>query len=199
MASTSKGPRRTTIYRCDTCIKSCILLPLLITYFYASSTTIFVLAVHRADQSKYFLFLEPDATKKSKEPVDDELTQSLEEAMAQSETGTSDYTNLKCKGKFRSGGSYRGFHFGEDGETSTVADYLLPNGFITNSLSLHYLRFYRTEIPKTEMKKLEELHEFMTTQKRWQTKNNKNNKRPASNPESKPQKQQQKELPHEDL
>jgi hypothetical protein len=198
MASTNKGLRSATVYRRDTCIKSRILLLLLIAYYYAPSTTIFVLAVHRADQSKYFLFLEPDATKKSKEPVDDELTQSLEEAMAQSETGTSGYSNLKCKGLFRSGGSYRGFHFGEDGETSTVVDYLLPNGFITNSLCLHYVRFYRTELPKTEMKKLKELHKFMTTQKQWQTKKKKN-KHPASNPEPMPQKQQRKELKQQDL
>lgn len=119
-------------------------------------------AMHREDNSKYFLFIEPDSTKKAAQPVQDELTDSLAAAMAQSEKGTSDYSNLRCQGKFnKSGGGYRGFHFSEDGQVSDVVDYLLPNGLITNSLALHYVRFYRSELPQTEQRKLKDLHKFM--------------------------------------
>lgn len=37
---------------------------------------------------------------------------------------------------------------------STADDYLLPCGLVTNSLSLHYLAFHRTEIPTREWHKL---------------------------------------------
>ena len=37
---------------------------------------------------------------------------------------------------------------------STEYDYLLPCGLITNSLSLHYLAFHRSEIPGSEWEKL---------------------------------------------
>jgi hypothetical protein len=124
-------------------------------------------AMHRADKSKYFLFIEPDARKKSSTPNDDELTLSLQAALAQSEKGTSDYTNLKdTKGKFTAGAGYRGFHFCEDGETSDVYDYRLPNGLITNSVSVHYVRFYRDQIPDTEMAKLKDLHQYMQKHKK---------------------------------
>ena len=118
--------------------------------------------MHRADNSNYFLFIEPDATKKSPLPVQDELTESLERAMAQAVEGTSNYDDLADqKGSFRKGGGYRGFHFVEDGEISSVHDYLLPNGFITNSCSVHYVNYYREALPPSELKKLQDLHAYM--------------------------------------
>ena len=122
--------------------------------------------VHRADKSKYFLFIEPDASKKSAKPVDDALTESLQAAMAQAVKGTSAVDNLRDdKGDtFHAGNGYRGMHFAADGLVSDVNDYLLPNGFITNSLCVHYVRFYRDELPKTEMQKLRALHEYMQKQ-----------------------------------
>ena len=74
-------------------------------------------AVHREDDSRYFLFIEPDATKKSIEPVDDDLTASLQAAWDLRVAGTSRYTDLNCPGYFTpSEAGYRGFHFAEDGE-----------------------------------------------------------------------------------
>ena len=124
------------------------------------------LAMHRADNSKYFMFIEPDATQKSTEPVDDALTLSLQLAMEQAVTGTSSYTDLNDAGSFKTEASYRGMHFCEDGAVSDVHDYLLPNGFITNSLATHYARYYRSVLPSTELKKLQDLHQFMQDRRR---------------------------------
>eukprot|EP00523_Entomoneis_sp_CCMP467_P007626 CAMPEP_0168728480 /NCGR_PEP_ID=MMETSP0724-20121128/5704_1 /TAXON_ID=265536 /ORGANISM="Amphiprora sp., Strain CCMP467" /LENGTH=174 /DNA_ID=CAMNT_0008775323 /DNA_START=6 /DNA_END=530 /DNA_ORIENTATION=- len=134
-------------------------------------TTTRATAKHRADSSKYFLFIEPDVTKKSDAPVDDELTQSLEQALSMAETGTSDYSNPKCQGKFNVGSGYRGLYFSEDGQVSSAVDHRLPNGLITNSLSVHYVRFYRPQIPRTEMKKLKDLHGFMVKKYPGQSQN----------------------------
>lgn len=121
--------------------------------------------MHRSDNSLYFMFIEPDASKKSSEPVEDELTASLADAMKAAETGRSDYSDPSCNGTFRPSGGYRGFHVAEDGTRSDNFDYRLPNGLITNSLSLHYVRFYRSAIPNTEMEKLRQLHMFMEGKK----------------------------------
>lgn len=123
-----------------------------------------VFAMHRADSSNYFLFIEPEASEKAKQPVKDELTASLEAALSQAKQGVSDYSNLQSKGDFTEGGGYRGMHFAEDGETSDVHDYLLPNGFITNSLCVHYAQYYRDVIPATELRKLKKLHDYMQKQ-----------------------------------
>jgi hypothetical protein len=120
-------------------------------------------AMHRSDNSDYFLYIEPDARKRADTPVDDDLTQSLQLALSEATKGTAKYSDLKSKGDFTPDASWRGMHFAEDGEISDVSDFLLPNGFITNSLCVHYARYFRSEIPKTELKKLEALHEFMST------------------------------------
>ena len=120
--------------------------------------------VHRADKTKYFLFIEPDPSQKSAQPVNDDLTASLQAAMQQAVKGTSHYANLRDKGEsFQTAndGSYRGMHFAADGQVSDTYDYLLPNGFITNSLCVHYVQYYRQALPKTELNKLRALHEYM--------------------------------------
>mmetsp|Transcript_9123 Transcript_9123/g.15209 ORF Transcript_9123/g.15209 Transcript_9123/m.15209 type:complete len:173 (+) Transcript_9123:67-585(+) len=122
-------------------------------------------AIHREDTSKFFLYIEPRAQSISDTPVDDELTKSLELAFSQAKQGTADYENLASRGKqFKEGGGYRGMHFVEDGQVSTTCDYLLPNGFITNSCCVHYVRYYRDSLPETELKKLHKLHEDMLRQ-----------------------------------
>lgn len=119
-------------------------------------------AVHREDDSNFLLYIEPDARSISKVPVDDELTKSLELAFSQAKQGTADYDNLSSGGKhFKEGEGYRGMHFGEDGQVSSTCDYLLPNGFITNSLCVHYVRYYRKSLPESELKKLKKLHADM--------------------------------------
>ena len=149
---------------------------LLLLLFSSSPST----AVHREGDSNYFMFIEPAASKKSAQPVNDKLTESLQAALAVSEAGTSRYTDLHDKkGTFfppgSSGSTYRGFHISEDGATSDTVDYRLPNGFITNSLCLHYVRYYRSEIPPSEMKKLHALHEYMTKKHPGVSKNDNNN------------------------
>ena len=37
---------------------------------------------------------------------------------------------------------------------STSHDILLPNGFITNKLALHYLMYHRSEVPSEELSKI---------------------------------------------
>lgn len=130
------------------------------------ATAVVVDAVHRADESRYFLFIEPDASRKLASPVDDELTAALQYALDRCQGwGTSNYGDLNCKGKFVPDGTYRGLHFAEDGEVSSNNDCLLPNGLITNSLCVHYVRYYRDQIPETEMKKLRDLYEYVKQQK----------------------------------
>lgn len=43
------------------------------------------------------------------------------------------------------------------GAISTSADYILPGGFITNSLCVHYLAYHRSEIPREEMNKFSQI------------------------------------------
>lgn len=129
--------------------------------------------MHRADNSRYFLFVEPDPGKKSATPMDDEFTESLQAAMELATPGTSAYANVNDNGTSLSsfhadGGGYRGMHFADDGAVSDTHDYLLPNGFITNSLALHYARFYRKDLPATELRKLEDLHAYMQRQQERQ-------------------------------
>ena len=126
--------------------------------------------MHRADNSRYFLFIEPDPAKKSTTPVDDELTTSLQAALAQATPGTSAYTDVKDKGtsSFNADAGYRGMHFAADGQVSDTHDYLLPNGFISNSLAVHYARFYRDDLPRTELTKLKDLHTYMQQQQQKQ-------------------------------
>ena len=136
-------------------------------FFYSLwfSTTIIpaTSAMHRTDTSNYFLFIEPDASQKSAQPVQDELTASVQAAFDSSTMGTSRYNDLDdVPGTFRpKAGTYRGFHIAQDGAISDTSDYLLPNGFITNSLCVHYVQYYRQSLPTTELTKLQALHDFM--------------------------------------
>eukprot|EP00977_Amphora_coffeiformis_P006897 scaffold1508_cov178-Amphora_coffeaeformis.AAC.5 len=136
---------------------------LLCLFLFTTLTTTTTSAMHRTDTSNYFLFIEPDASQKSAQPVNDELTQSVQDALKLSTKGTSRYSDLQdIPGTFQANaGSYRGFHIAEDGSVSDTSDHLLPNGFITNSLCVHYVQWYRDTLSDTEMEKLQALHEFM--------------------------------------
>lgn len=96
--------------------------------------------MHREDNSKYLLYIEPKKEEKSKIPIDDHLKNNM--------------------GRFRSGSGFKGFHTTDCGEKSTGHDYLLENGMITNSLSIFYLKWYRQSIPQSEMEKLNQLVKF---------------------------------------
>jgi len=133
--------------------------------------------MHREDNSKYLLYIEPKASEKLKEPIDDELVHVMEIAMSKSIKGSSRYDvrndmgdgynhGIKVDGSIRrlpsfaKRGAFMGWHTTDCGEKSDNHDYLLENGMITNSLAPFYLRWYRYSIPETEMKKVHELAEF---------------------------------------
>lgn len=131
--------------------------------------------MHREDNSKYLLYIEPSANDKVKEPINDELVQIMELALSKAKVGTASYSKLEDMGdgyefewnnqkrlvpSFREGGAYKGFHGTQCGERSSNRDYLLENGMITNSLAPFYLKWYRYSIPESEMKKVEQLINF---------------------------------------
>ena len=131
--------------------------------------------MHREDNSKYLLYIEPKAVDKLQEPINDELTEMMERALTKSKKGAANYSQLEDKGdgydwtyngqtrrvpSFREGTAYRGTHGTECGERSSNCDFLLENGMITNSLAPFYLRWYRYSIPESEMNKVKQLMEF---------------------------------------
>lgn len=50
---------------------------------------------------------------------------------------------------------FRGFHVCRCGIPSDNAEWILPDGVITNSLLVHYVARHRNEIPVSELAKLE--------------------------------------------
>jgi len=120
--------------------------------------------MHRVDNSRFLLFIEPKAEQKSKEPIDDEITKTVEICLKKGKTGVSNYGEIDKNEKFIDGLNedgdpvhYFGFHVTDCGEWSTCVDYLLGNGMITNSLCVFYLRYYRDVIPDSEMQKVMDL------------------------------------------
>lgn len=113
--------------------------------------------MHREDDSKYLLFIEPKLGQKSEEPVDDQWTEMLAAECSQAVKGTSGYSDPQDMGSFSPELSYRGFHATDCGEVSSNQDLLLSNGMITNSLAVFYLRWYREAVPASEWKKLKHL------------------------------------------
>jgi hypothetical protein len=113
--------------------------------------------MHREDKSRFLLYIEPKAEQKSKEPLNDEITITVERIFSKAKRGTADYSNLESNGNFREGNGWKGWHTVDCGEHSDGHDYLLGNGMITNNLCVFYLRYYRGAIPKTEMDKITEL------------------------------------------
>jgi hypothetical protein len=135
--------------------------------------------MHREGNSKFLLYIEPKASEKLKEPIDDDLVKMMEMALSKSVKGSGHYSSLSDMGdgydfkrtngnimrvpSFAKGGRYMGVHRTECGERSDSCDFLLENGMITNSLAPFYLKWYRYSIPETEMKKVHELAEFYKT------------------------------------
>lgn len=110
--------------------------------------------MHRSDNSLYLLYIEPKKEDKSKEPLDDMLTDAMALALTKAIYGSSSYSDLNCNGRFRHGSGYMGTHLTECGQRSSSRDHLLNCGYITNSLATYYLRWYRNSIPTTELRKL---------------------------------------------
>ena len=116
--------------------------------------------MHREDNTKYLLYIEPKVSDKLKEPINDDLTKMMEVALSKSQEGVARYSDTSDSGSFQKGSGYKGSHSTECGQRSSNKDYLLENGMITNSLAPFYLKWYRYSIPETEMKKVLELQKF---------------------------------------
>jgi hypothetical protein len=110
--------------------------------------------MHRNDNSKYLLYIEPKASEKLQNPIEDELTELMEMALSKSKGGGANYSDLEDSGSFREGSAWRGTHRTECGQRSSNCDFLLENGMITNSLAPFYLKWYRYSIPENDMRKL---------------------------------------------
>lgn len=122
--------------------------------------------MHRNDNSNYFLYIEPDPSTRSVEPLMDEYTKAVQYFFDESKSGCCNYSNLNDLGlDFYVGGGYRGMHTAPDGIRSTSCDYQLSNGFITNSLCVYYTQHYRSSIDGENLKKLEILKELYETKK----------------------------------
>lgn len=113
--------------------------------------------MHRIDDSKFLLYIEPKKEDKSKLPVEDFITELMDYGFSNAVKGIADYSNLESKGVFNEGASYKGFHATDCGDWSSNNDYLLPNGLITNSLCSFYVRYYRDVIPESELLKIKTL------------------------------------------
>ena len=124
----------------------------------------------------------------SKEPVDDEYTKMMEELYLpikknvwrewslinedrkgfREREGRYNPLNVgvvTCDGKyFRHDTMTLGVHTCICGEQSLSYDFFLPGNSATNSLCLHYLKWHRDEIPKSELKKIKNIYEkvFLT-------------------------------------
>ena len=121
--------------------------------------------MHRDDESPYLLYIEPIIEQKSSIPVDDELTHVMEKAFGLSKSGTADYSNLNDKGDtFCENNGWRGKHINCDEKMSSNNDYMLENGMITNSLCVHYVRWFREAISDNDMKKIKELKKYYKNQ-----------------------------------
>lgn len=122
--------------------------------------------MHRADNSKFLLYIEPKADEKLKKESTNEYIKIVEDALKDAKEGVSNYSDIENKKvRFDEGYGYKGFHTTDCGKTSSNKDYLLPNGMITNSLAPFYLRWYWESIPESEIEKLKELKNFLNSQK----------------------------------
>jgi hypothetical protein len=88
--------------------------------------------------NKYILFIEPWKGAAT-EPVQDELSAKMREAMAHA--GRPNY-------------SYYGYHQCVCGAKSDATDWILHTGQITNSLAVHYLEYHRDQVPLEELAKV---------------------------------------------
>ncbi|MFB3056080.1 MAG: hypothetical protein ACE1ZQ_02820, partial [Ignavibacteriaceae bacterium] len=100
---------------------------------------------------------------KSKEPINDEITEIMSACLNHSKKGTANYSDIDMIEVFKEGGGWRGMHRTECGQRSDNHDYQLKNGMITNSLCVFYLQYYRHVIPTIEMKKVMDLVDYYKT------------------------------------
>jgi len=87
---------------------------------------------------KHLLFIEPKG-KVWETPVNDNLTRMM---------------NWLLRKKATHGPYFKGWHTCACGVKSANYDLYLPDGTMTNSLAVHYLKHHRSEVPKRELVKL---------------------------------------------
>lgn len=110
----------------------------------------------RTDKSKFLLFIEPTLEQKSQIGLNDEYTQVLRMAMQMADLGTSNYKNVGQEPIFNKGKHYPpmlGIPAGYvccDGTKSHNTDFLLPGGYITHGLCVHYMMWYRSAFTKND-------------------------------------------------
>lgn len=127
--------------------------------------------MHRNDNSNYFLYIEPTIEEKSLEPINDIYTKVVQYFFDNATLGViSAYDNLSSNGDvidFRANAGYKGFHRNCDGTHSSNCDFLFSNGYITNSLCVHYVRWFRGAITGANLIKLENLKDLYIRIKNW--------------------------------
>jgi len=107
-------------------------------------------------EKKYILYINPKKSEKLSEPIVDDLTILMNKAISESKKGI-----MRDDGRaFNIGESFKEVHISDDGEVSTNYDLLLKNGMVTNSLAIHYLKWYRNSIPDVDFNKLLLLRHF---------------------------------------
>lgn len=116
--------------------------------------------MHRIDNTKFLLFIEPKKTEKATVPINDDLTKMMEWAIKKAKTGIANYSHAGEEPNFKEGNAWRGMHITDCGQMSGNKEYLLENGMVTNSLAVFYLQYYRNSIPESEMDKVRELAKF---------------------------------------
>lgn len=120
--------------------------------------------MHRIDNSRFLLYIEPPKTEKLEIPVIDETTEIMETVFKNAILGVGNYYEIDKPEIFQTGLNedghpihYWGFHITDCGEWSSGVDYLLFNNMITNSLCVFYLKYYRNSIPQSEMDKVNKM------------------------------------------
>ncbi len=104
---------------------------------------------------KMLLFIEPQ-NQKSDTATLEELTKKMTAAFKDYKTGSG------YQGQFMEDAMTMGEQTCICGARSTNVDYLLPSGFITNFLCVHYLAWHRNEVPQSELDKVASLpNEFV--------------------------------------
>jgi hypothetical protein len=69
--------------------------------------------MHREDDTRFVLYIEPRKEEKSAEPIDDELTAKVEAAFAQAISGAANYSRIGEPEEFDAGNGWRSWHNAE--------------------------------------------------------------------------------------
>ena len=116
----------------------------------------------RDDSSMFLGYIHPNPRNRQIKPIDDALTDLVTRALKEGIPGVSNYDCPKgslTEVSFLEGVRFKGSHHVGDGAISDTCDYKLKTGHITNSLLVHYVRFYRKDITENDHGKLKALGE----------------------------------------